>query len=255
MPSIRLLLVRGGPRKQIPDVRTVCAECQSDIAPDSKFCSRCHAPIVRRYCPGCSKLVPENTEQCPFCGASGKVQAKTDSNISSFVAIGAILCGLALFIISQNRDEVDPPDKAPAAKTVADVQRAILKSRSVPNTQIAPVSREENKAARLNIRGHKLIQEGKHSEAIPILRQAVKASAKGTKTLTYKYALYNLGHALRKTGRPKEAAIYLQQAVDLDPSWQKAESELGVARAEAAAAQPLVQQLPAESDGSEGMRR
>src|ERR1051325_6411979 len=49
-----------------------CQECGQGIAPDAMFCTHCHAPIVRRYCAGCSRLVPENSAFCPFCGTSAK---------------------------------------------------------------------------------------------------------------------------------------------------------------------------------------
>jgi tRNA A-37 threonylcarbamoyl transferase component Bud32 len=64
-------------------------------------------------------------------------------------------------------------------------------------------------AARLEARGHELMLEGSYAAALPVLRQAV-ASAPRT-TLTYAYALFDLGRTLRLDGHPAAAIPILER--------------------------------------------
>ena len=66
----------------------------------------------------------------------------------------------------------------------------------------------------LNDQGFQLIQQGNPEGAIPLLEQAVGA-LEGSDDITYAYALYNLGHALRLAGRPGEAIPILEQRLEI----------------------------------------
>ena len=67
--------------------------------------------------------------------------------------------------------------------------------------------------ARLNDQGFRLINAGDYAGAVEPLQAAVKGfrDAGRTDELTYYYALYNLGVALNRSGRPAEAIPYLQE--------------------------------------------
>jgi serine/threonine-protein kinase len=84
----------------------------------------------------------------------------------------------------------------------------------------------------LNDQGFDLIQEGRYEEAIPILEQAV-AGLEGSGDITYAYALYNLGHALRLAGRPEEAIPILEQRLEIPNQRGVVAAELELAREEA----------------------
>ncbi|HJZ13512.1 MAG TPA: zinc ribbon domain-containing protein, partial [Acidobacteriota bacterium] len=80
--SLRANLRRivSSPSKQMYFQETTCQECNKRIAPDALFCESCHAPVVRRYCPKCSKLVPETSKLCPFCGAAANAPPRFHKN-------------------------------------------------------------------------------------------------------------------------------------------------------------------------------
>jgi tetratricopeptide (TPR) repeat protein len=65
----------------------------------------------------------------------------------------------------------------------------------------------------LNNTGFALLQEGKPTAAVASLQRSVDAFRQQGRTgqIDYAYALYNLGNALRLSGRPAEAIPYLQE--------------------------------------------
>jgi serine/threonine-protein kinase len=88
--------------------------------------------------------------------------------------------------------------------------------------------------AELNDQGYALIQTGDYDEAIPVLQRAVDSFPEGTSDLTYAYALFNLGNALRLAGRPEEAIPILEQRLQIPNQVETVERELAAARAAAA---------------------
>jgi serine/threonine-protein kinase len=88
--------------------------------------------------------------------------------------------------------------------------------------------------AELNDQGFALIQEGRYEEAVEVLQRAVDSFPEGTSDLTYAYALYNLGHALRLAGRPEEAIPILEQRLQIRDQVSTVTRELVAARAAAA---------------------
>jgi tetratricopeptide (TPR) repeat protein len=52
--------------QSVPEV--TCLECGEVIGPNELRCSKCHTTIVRRYCAGCSELIPDHAIFCPYCG-------------------------------------------------------------------------------------------------------------------------------------------------------------------------------------------
>jgi Flp pilus assembly protein TadD len=65
----------------------------------------------------------------------------------------------------------------------------------------------------LEARGHQLMVSGDYSAAVPVLRQA--AAAAPHSSLTYAYALYDLGRSLRLAGDPKDAVAVLYQRLQI----------------------------------------
>ena len=62
------------------------------------------------------------------------------------------------------------------------------------------------------------MQQGRYSDALPLLEQAVPAlRGAGPSDLAEGYANYNLGYTLYKLGRCSEAVTYLQRAEQLEP--------------------------------------
>ena len=71
----------------------------------------------------------------------------------------------------------------------------------------------------LNDRGYSLIQQGNFAGAVTPLQQAVQALRGTGPSDPYEgYANYNLGYALYRLGRCREAVPYLRRAEQLEPS-------------------------------------
>jgi len=85
----------------------------------------------------------------------------------------------------------------------------------------------------LNQQGYELIQAGEYGAAVPVLEEAVAAFPAGSEELDYAYALFNLGNALRLSGRPEEAIPVLEQRLEIPNQTGTVEEELAAARAEA----------------------
>lgn len=75
-----------------------------------------------------------------------------------------------------------------------------------------------------------MIQAGRHEEAIPVLKQAIRAFPPGTDDLNYAYALFNLGNALRLSGRPEEAIPVLERRLEIPNQTGVVRRELATAR-------------------------
>jgi serine/threonine-protein kinase len=84
----------------------------------------------------------------------------------------------------------------------------------------------------LNQQGYELIQAGEYDAAVPVLEEAVAAFPAGSEELDYAYALFNLGNALRLSGRPEEAIPVLEQRLEIPNQTGTVEEELAAARAE-----------------------
>jgi eukaryotic-like serine/threonine-protein kinase len=87
--------------------------------------------------------------------------------------------------------------------------------------------------AALNDEGYSLIQQGRHEDAVPVLRRAVRSFPEGTTDINYAYALYNLGNALRLSGRPEQAIPILEERLQIPNQTDTVQAELDVARAAA----------------------
>jgi serine/threonine protein kinase len=84
----------------------------------------------------------------------------------------------------------------------------------------------------LNEQGYELIQAGEYEAAVPLLEEAVSAFPEGTEDLAYAYALFNLGNALRLSGRPEEAIPILERRLEIPNQTGTVRRELEAARAE-----------------------
>ena len=79
----------------------------------------------------------------------------------------------------------------------------------------------------LEAHGHQLMLEGNYTAAIPVLRQAVAAASPGS--LTYAYALYDLGRSLRLAGDPAGAVKVLYERLQIPNQTETVRAELQLA--------------------------
>jgi eukaryotic-like serine/threonine-protein kinase len=66
-----------------------------------------------------------------------------------------------------------------------------------------------------------------------VLEEAVRAFPPRTEDVNYAYALFNLGNALRLSGRPEEAIPVLERRLEIPNQTAAVRSELAAARSEA----------------------
>jgi eukaryotic-like serine/threonine-protein kinase len=79
----------------------------------------------------------------------------------------------------------------------------------------------------LEARGHQLMLDGNYAAAIPVLRQAISASSPGS--LTYAYAMYDLGRSLRLAGDPQAAVRVLYQRLQIPNQTEVVRQQLQLA--------------------------
>ena len=82
-------------------------------------------------------------------------------------------------------------------------------------------------AAGLEAQGHQLMLGGNYATAVSVLRQAVAAAPPSS--LTYAYALYDLGRSLRLAGDPRAAVPILWQRLQIPNQTSQVRSELTLA--------------------------
>jgi tetratricopeptide (TPR) repeat protein len=214
-------------RQTLPteNIAVLCRECHGRILPEDKFCKHCDAVILRRYCPGCRKLVPDHALMCPYCGANAgeKPTAGILQYPNNLALIIFILFAASLFFLwpHQKSNQVkSSPQKVEVAKTVKaplPVKEARKSSPSVPKkTRVVKVVKNLEEGTRLNLQGHALIQQGRYQEAVSTLHQAVQTFPDNSENIQYVFAQYNLAHSLRKIGKSEEAIPYLKRCIAYD---------------------------------------
>jgi serine/threonine-protein kinase len=97
----------------------------------------------------------------------------------------------------------------------------------------APSGDDPALAASLNDEGYELLQAGRYEAAIPKLEESVATFPAGTDDINYAYALFNLGSALRLSGRAAEAIPILEQRLQIADQTGAVAAELEAARREA----------------------
>ena len=127
---------------------------------------------------------------------------------------------------TRNADKGSRKEASPPARSPAEPSTPAPPAQSSP----APAPTGSGEAARLNDQGYSLINQGRYSEAVPILRRAVAGFRSGSTDLTYAYALYNLGRALRLSGRPDEAIPVLERRLRIPNQTPTVQRELDAAR-------------------------
>jgi eukaryotic-like serine/threonine-protein kinase len=180
--------------------------------------------------------------------------AKSDSNRSRWGAVAAILGVIAALVVGAlvvlggsggNEGGKAPHAKQAKAAAPQHKQKAAAKEpeEAAPPSEAEETSEPEvtptssgagsESGSALNEQGYALIQAGEYDAAVPVLEEAVASYPEGTEDITYAYALFNLGNALRLSGRPEEAIPILERRLEYPDQTATVEQELEAARAEA----------------------
>jgi serine/threonine-protein kinase len=117
---------------------------------------------------------------------------------------------------------------------------------TIPGTSTTPVTQPRaaqpaTAAVSLEAQGHQLMVGGDYHGAIPVLREAVAAAPRSS--LTYAYALYDLGRSLRLGGDPRDAVSVLYRRLQIP-------NQTGVVRNELALALEALGQSQAGNTGA-----
>ena len=166
--------------------------------------------------------VPRRARTAPPRGTRGPAVSRRA--LGALLAI-ALLVGFVA-IVSGGGD--DPSEDAVRA----------VQGTGTPTEQQTETASEQGgdpaEGARLNQEGFQLLQSGQAEAAVPVLERAVNEFPEGTSDINYAYALFNLGQALRLSGRPDEAIPILEQRLQFNNQRGEVQAELAKARQAAA---------------------
>ncbi|HEY1507772.1 MAG TPA: serine/threonine-protein kinase [Solirubrobacteraceae bacterium] len=158
------------------------------------------------------------------------------------IAVGALAAaGIGVAIAAGASNNSSPPrSSARAQHTVshaaaqAPKPKAKAKAKPKPTTtqsqvNAAPASQTTAPptAATLEAQGHGLMDAGNYTAAIPVLRKSLAASS--PTSLTYAYALFDLGRSLRLSGDPRAAVPILYRRLQIHNQTGVVRSELELA--------------------------
>jgi hypothetical protein len=124
--------------------------------------------------------------------------------------------------------------RGPSPNTTTITTTATQGTAQPPPTPVSPAL-----ATELELRGHSLLEDGRYADAVPLLQTAVRATGESLSAcvepasatcLTYAYALYDLGRALRLSGHPAAAVVILERRLQIDNQRPTVEAELQLAR-------------------------
>jgi serine/threonine-protein kinase len=159
--------------------------------------------------------------------------------LAALIAVLLVAAGAVAALTGGGDDKATAPiapttkhsAKKPKKKTNTNTQQQTA-SQTTPSTasQTTPAPATSD-PAQMQLQAHNLIDQGQYDQAIALDKQVV-AQGPGT-GLTYAYALYDLGHALRLAGRPDEAIPILQQRLQIKNQQGVVKQELEQAKRDA----------------------
>jgi len=115
---------------------------------------------------------------------------------------------------SKPKTQASQPQTATQQQTTT--QAPAQTTQPTQSANAGPQAKSDDPVA-LNDQGFALINQGKPTDAVAPLQRSVEAfRAQGRKAdIGYAYALYNLGNALRLSGRPAEAIPLLEERLQI----------------------------------------
>lgn len=179
----------------------------------------------------------------PLAGARAHRPGRRVAVPAALLAIvGLVAVILVIGVTSGGGAHPRPPVAAhrTARRTVAATSAHATPSHSAPpsapqspSTPVSPAL-----ATQLESRGHSLIEDGQYASAVPVLKGAVSATGErldaclepdSSTCLTYAYALYDLGVALRQSGHPGAAVPVLERRLQIDNQRPTVQAQLQLA--------------------------
>ena len=173
----------------------------------------------------------------------GPVRVNRRTRVLALTAfVGAIAVVLSFVVISgggSDRRTPVPLARRPHSRVAVGGGGARPASSSRATHPSPPVPVSPALAAELEARGHNLVEAGRYGYAVPVLKRAVLATGEtlgacreptSSTCLTYAYALYDLGRAVRLSGEPQTAVPILERRLQIDNQRSIVVAELQLAR-------------------------
>ena len=160
--------------------------------------------------------------------------------VTALLAGIAAMCALiAIWAAGGDRGTRAPIAKRPHARVVVAVGRARPTSAPRSTHTPPPVPVSPALATELEAQGHSLLEANRYGDAVPVLKRAVLATGEtlggcrepaSSTCLTYAYALYDLGRAMRLSGEPQAAVPILKRRLEIDNQRSIVDAQLQLAR-------------------------
>ena len=155
----------------------------------------------------------------PYGRQAGESKSRTGLAAGAAALLVVAAAVLAVALISSGGGDGQTAQKKQPTKTTQHKQAKTSEQPAAQTEQQpaqstpAPVSGGTSPAggARLDAQGFRLIQQGQYAQAVPIEQKAVNSFPDSDRSANYAFALYNLGTALNRSGKPKEAIPYLEK--------------------------------------------
>jgi eukaryotic-like serine/threonine-protein kinase len=151
---------------------------------------------------------------------------------AALAALVAAIAAVAMLAFNGGHDQ-RPVRRAQATQAKQEQPAPAAAEQTESRVTTAAEGTDPELGASLNEQGFELIQAGEYEAAVPVLEEAVSAFPEGSEDIDYAYALFNLGNALRLSGRPEEAIPVLERRLAIPNQTPTVEEELEAARAEA----------------------
>jgi eukaryotic-like serine/threonine-protein kinase len=150
------------------------------------------------------------------------------------IAAGLAALAVAFLLISGGSEQTSGGrnDASVAANGRAETPPPTVDDAEANEAVPAPTGDDAALASTLNEEGFTMIEAGDYEGAVPVLEEAIRTFPPGTDDLDYAYALFNLGNALRLSGRPEKAIPVLERRLEIPNQTEAVRSELTAARSE-----------------------
>ena len=169
-----------------------------------------------------------------------RVRARVIASLALLAVIAAVGGLIATSLGGRGRGSGRPSVALRShTRTAIAVQAPRTTATTPPATPPAPTPVSLGLATQLESQGHGLLESGSYAGAVAVLRRALLATGEdvsacvqpaSTMCLTYAYALYDLGRALRLSGDPAAAVPVLERRLEIDNQRPTVLAELELAR-------------------------
>jgi eukaryotic-like serine/threonine-protein kinase len=240
--ALILWLTRPEPDARPASARQALARLERSERPDGGT-TQAFEPVVERP-------VERSNRQAPLPPLPPRPEGAR-LRLAAILALLAAAAVIAVVVLSGGDEPRGKSGKTAAQAKKPKQKQAKETTETTPAAVPASTEADPERGSALNEQGYALIQAGEYAAAVPVLEEAVHAFPEGSEDLDYAYALFNLGNALRLSGRPEDAIPVLEQRLQIPNQTATVQQELDAARAETAAAGSGGVEAETEAEGGD----